>query len=80
MESKLEALKEQTKVNEIKLYKEMQESSNATSGQMQEHYKNMQKRIVDDQLKCQQDIQKKEQELKLYLNTKKIKVKKIVQI
>ena len=81
VESKIEVLKEQTRLNEVRYYQEMQEGSSASNAQMQEHYKNMQKHIVEDQLKCQQAVQKKEQELKTYLNTKKVtKVKKIVQI
>ena len=77
VEAKIESLKEQTRVNEMKIYQEMKESAESNNGQMEEHYRNMQKRIVDDQLKCQQDVQKKELELKKYLNTKKVKVKKI---
>ena len=49
---------------------------------MQEHFNNLEKKIIDDQLKCQQETRKKELELKKYLETKKTvkKVKKIVEI
>jgi len=80
VEAKIESLKEQTRINQQKYYKEMKTTVQAQNGQMQEHFSNMQKKIVDDQLKCQQDVQKKELELKRYLNNKKVKVKKIVEI
>lgn len=80
VEAKIESLKEQTRLNQIKLYKEMKSTAQSQNGQMQEHYSNMQKKIIDDQLKCQQEVQKKEVELKKYLNNKKVKVKKIVEI
>jgi hypothetical protein len=81
VEAKLESLKEQTKLNEIRFYKELKATSDAQNGQMQEHFNNMQKKIIDDQLKCQQDTRKKELELKKYLETRKVvKVKKIVEI
>jgi hypothetical protein len=80
VEAKIESLKEQTKLNEIKLYNELKASTENNNGQMQEHYKNMEKKIIEDQLKCQQDVQKKEIELKQYLNEKKVKGKKVVEI
>jgi len=80
IEGKLEALKEQTKVNELKFYNDLKKIVQSENGQMPEHFQNMQKKIIDDQLKCQQDVQKKELELKRYLREKKIKVRKIVEI
>jgi len=80
VEAKIESLKEQTRLNQVKLYKELKSTAEGQNGQMQEHYSNMQKKIIDDQLKCQQDVQKKEQELKKYLNNKRVKVRKIVVI
>jgi hypothetical protein len=80
VEAKIESLKEQTRLNQVKLYKELKSTAEGQNGQMQEHYSNMQKKIIDDQLKCQQDVQKKEQELKKYLNNKRVKVRKIVEI
>ncbi len=84
VEASLEALTEQTKLNEVKLYNELKKTA-LTTNQFQEHNKNYQKKIIEDQLKCQEDAQKKEEELKTYLqnkrNTKKVNtVKKIVVI
>jgi len=76
VEAKIESLKEQTKVNQLKLFNELSESNQG--GQMQQHYQNMEKKIIEDQLKCQQQVQKKEVELKQYL--KKTKTKNIVEI
>ena len=76
VEAKIESLKEQTKINQQKYYKEMKTTVQAQNGQMQEHYSNMQKKIVDDQLKCQQEVQKKELELKRHLNNKKVRKSK----
>ena len=82
VEAKLDALKEQTRLNQIKLKKELRATSQSRNGQMQEHFNNLEKKIIDDQLKCQQETRKKELELKKYLETKKTvkKVKKIVEI
>ena len=81
VEAKIEALKEQTRLNEIKFRKELKATSESRNGQMQEHFNNLEKKIIDDQLKCQQETHKKEVELKKYLETKKVvKVRKIVEI
>ena len=81
VEAKLETLKEQARLNEIKFKKELKATTQSRNGQMQEHFNNMEKKIIDDQLKCQQETRKKELELKKYLDEKKTKkVKKIVEI
>jgi hypothetical protein len=46
---------------------------------MQEHYQNLQKKVLEDQIKCQQEQLKKETELKKYLQEKnKTNVKPVV--
>ncbi|HEY0680646.1 MAG TPA: M56 family metallopeptidase [Chitinophagaceae bacterium] len=40
------------------------------NAQMQEHYRNLQKKVLEDQIKCQQDQQKKELELREHLQKK----------
>ena len=79
IEAKIEALKEQTRLNEVKMFNDLSEANQ--NGQMQEHVQNMQKKIVEDQLKCQQEVQKKEVELKKYLKKTTTKcTKKVVEI
>jgi len=73
IEAKIETLIEQTKLNQLKLVNDLDES-----GQAQEQNQNIQKKIIEDQLKCRQEVQKKEVELKKYLKDKK--VKKVVEI
>jgi beta-lactamase regulating signal transducer with metallopeptidase domain len=78
VETKIETLIEQAKLNQLKLINNLNENGQGQNGQMQEHNQNIQKKIVEDQLKCQQEVQRKEQELKKYLKVKK--VRKIVEI
>lgn len=82
VEAKLESLKEQSRQAQVKFQKELRATNQQRNGQMQEHFNNLEKKIIDDQLKCQQETRKREQELKKYLESKKtvVKVKKIVEI
>ena len=79
-ETKLENLQQQSKLKEVQVYNELLNNAKKNNGQMGEHFKNLQKKIIEDQLKCQEETKKKEEELKTYLKRKNVKQKKIVSI
>lgn len=67
-ETKLEMLQLDAKIRQDAYLRELTKVKQA--GQMQEHFQNLQKKILEDQIKCQQEQQKKELELKEYLQKK----------
>lgn len=67
-ETKLEMLQIDAKVRQDAYLRELTKAKK--SDQMQEHFLNLQKKVLEDQIKCQQDQQKKETELKEYLQKK----------
>lgn len=69
-EARLEQLQADAKVRQDVYLRELTSARN-NNAQMAEHYKNLQKKIVQDQINCQQDQLKKEAELKNYLQKKK---------
>ena len=67
-ETKLEMMQIDAKVRQDSYLRELTKVKQ--SQQMQEHFQNLQKKILEDQIKCQQEQQKKELELKEYLQKK----------
>jgi beta-lactamase regulating signal transducer with metallopeptidase domain len=82
VESKLEQMQIEAKKRQDAYLRELTKAKN--NAQMQEHYKNLQKKVVEDQIKCNQQILEKEQELKEHLKKNKqnttTTVRKIVYI
>jgi hypothetical protein len=67
-ETKLDMIQLEAKVRQDSYLRELTKANQ--SQQMQEHYQNLQKKVLEDQIKCQQDQLKKEQELREYLQQK----------
>jgi hypothetical protein len=67
-ETKLEMLQLDAKVRQDNYLRELTKVKQ--SQQMQEHFQNLQKKILEDQIKCQQEQQKREQELREHLQKK----------
>jgi len=86
-EAKLEMLQQETEQRKTVYLRELTSAvkQSQSNPQMQEHYKNLQKKILDDQIKCQQESLQKQMELKEHLqkrnkNTTTTSTKKIVHI
>lgn len=69
VETKLEQLQADARKRQDAYLKELT-TARKNDRQMQEHYNNLQKKIVEDQIKCQEDMLKKEIELKDHLQKK----------
>lgn len=67
-ETKLETLQLEAKVRQDAYLRELTKAKQ--SEQMQEHFLNLQKKVLEDQIKCQQEQQKREMELKEHLQKK----------
>ncbi|MGB8194751.1 MAG: M56 family metallopeptidase [Chitinophagaceae bacterium] len=67
-ETRLEQLQQEAQVRQDAYFREL--TTNKQRAQMQQHYQNLQKKILDDQIKCQQEQLNKEQELKNHLQKK----------
>lgn len=83
VETKLEQLQADAKKRQDAYLRELTTARQNT--QMQEHYKNLQKKVIEDQIKCNEENLKKQQELKNHLQKKNkpattTAVKKIVYI
>ena len=82
VESKLEQLQADAKKRQDVYLREL--TGARENSQMQEHYKNLQKKVIEDQIKCNEEKIKKEQELKNHLQKKTTPgtttVKKVVYI
>ena len=82
VQAKLEQMQIDAKKRQDAYLRELTKAKN--NAQMQEHYKNLQKKVVEDQIKCNQQILEKEKELKNHLQKKAGQgtntVKKIVYI
>lgn len=76
-ETKLDMIQLEAKVRQDAYLRELTKMKE--SAQMQEHFQNLQKKVLEDQIKCQQESMQKEMELKRYLQEKnKIQVKPTV--
>jgi beta-lactamase regulating signal transducer with metallopeptidase domain len=67
-ETRLEQLQAESKKRQDVYLRELTRAKQ--NAQMQEHFKNLEKKIIDDQVKCQQEQMKREQELKNHLQKK----------
>lgn len=67
-ETKLDMIQLEAKVRQDAYLRELTKVKE--NQQMQEHFQNLQRKVLEDQIKCQQDAQKKEAELKKYLQEK----------
>jgi beta-lactamase regulating signal transducer with metallopeptidase domain len=67
-ETKLDMIQLEAKIRQDANLRELTKAKH--SQQMQEHFQNLQKKVLEDQIKCQQDQMKKETELKEYLQQK----------
>jgi beta-lactamase regulating signal transducer with metallopeptidase domain len=78
-ESKLEALQMEAEARKTQYLRELTTNSRQAT-QMQQHYQNLEKKILEDHIKCQQEQQIKQEELKKHLQKKSKPVKKTVHI
>lgn len=68
VETKLEQLQADAKKRQDTYLRELTTAKQNT--QMQEHYRNLQRKVIEDQIKCNDEKAKKEQELKNHLQKK----------
>ncbi|HYE54148.1 MAG TPA: M56 family metallopeptidase [Chitinophagaceae bacterium] len=81
-ETKLEMLQQEAQKRQDTYLRELTATmkQNRTNMQMQEHYNNLQKKILEDQIKCQQEQMQRQMELKQHLQKKYKPAKKIIHI
>ena len=68
VQTKLEQMQIDAKKRQDAYLRELTKAKNNV--QMQEHYKNLEKKVIEDQIKCNQQIIEKEKELKNHLQKK----------
>lgn len=70
VEAKLEQLQAEAKKRQDAYVRALTTTNKQNGAQMQEHYKNLQKKVIEDQIKCNEEKAKKELELKNHLQKK----------